>query len=76
MLERKVARWEKGKIDLSLPLDAMKVSNLEEISYQDIDSDVIEWGKVLYIAKVFSILLLMENNDKIISIKRIKVKRF
>ena len=46
-------------------LDAIKVSDLEEVSDQDIDSDVIEWGKVLYIAKVFSNLFV---NDKIISI--------
>ena len=58
MPERKVARWENGKIGSSVPLDAVKVSNLEEVSDQNIDSDVIEWGKVLYIAKVFSILLV------------------
>ena len=28
-------------------LDAVKVSELEEVSDQDTDSDVIEWGKVL-----------------------------
>ena len=39
-------------------LDAMKVSDLEEVSNQDTDSDVIEWGKVLFIAKVFSNLFL------------------
>ena len=39
-------------------LDAMKVSDLEEISDQDTDSDVTEWGKVLFIAKVFSNLFL------------------
>ena len=39
-------------------LDAMKVSDLEEVSDQDTDSEVIEWGKVLFIAKVFSNLFL------------------
>ena len=28
-------------------LDAVKVSELEEVSDQDTDSDVIEWGKIL-----------------------------
>ena len=48
----------------------MKISDLEEISDQDIDSDVIEYGKVLYIAKVFSNLLV---NDKIRNIKGINL---
>ena len=40
-------RWENGKIGSSLPPDVVKVSDLEEISDQDTDSDVIERGKVL-----------------------------
>ena len=51
----------------------MNVNDLEEVNNQDIDRDVIEIGKVLYIAKVFSNLLVNENNDKIISTKRIKL---
>ena len=39
-------------------LDAVNVSDLEEVSDQDTDSDVTEWGKVLYIAKMFSNLLV------------------
>ena len=35
-------------------LDAVKVSDLEAVSNQDTDSDVIQWGKVMYIAEVFS----------------------
>ena len=42
----------------STVLDAIKVSDLEEVSDQDTDSDVIEWGKVLYIAKMHSNLLV------------------
>ena len=58
----------------STVLDAVKVSNLEEVSDQDTDSNIIEWVKVCsYIAKVFSNLLLMENSNKIISIKRVKL---
>ena len=41
-------------------LDAVKVSDLEEVSDQDTDSDVTEWVRVLYIAKVFSNLLVNE----------------
>ena len=39
-------------------LDAVKVNDLEEVSDQDTDCDVTEIGKVLYIAKVFSNLLV------------------
>ena len=39
-------------------LDAVKVSDLKEVSDQNTDSNAIERGKVLYIAKVFSNLLL------------------
>ena len=41
-------------------LDVVKVSDLEEVSDQDTesDSDVTEWGKVLLIAKVFSKLFI------------------
>ena len=39
-------------------LDAVEVSDLEEVSEQNTDSNAIERGKVLYIAKVFSNLLL------------------
>ena len=39
-------------------LDAVEDSDLEEVSNQDTDSDVIEREKVLYIAKVFSNLLI------------------
>ena len=47
-------------------LDTVRVADLEDISDQDTDSDVvIEWGKISYIAKVFSNLLdlWMGNND-------------
>ena len=40
-------------------LDTVKGSDLGEVSDQT-DSDVIDWGKVLYIAKVFSNLLVNE----------------
>ena len=39
-------------------LDAVKVSDLEEASDKNTDSDLIERGKVLYIAKVFSNLFV------------------
>ena len=39
-------------------LGVVKISDFEEVSDQDTDSDVTEWGKVLYMAKVFSNLLL------------------
>ena len=39
-------------------LDIVKVSDLKEVSDQGPDSDVIEWGKVLYVAKVFSHLFV------------------
>ena len=40
-------------------LDVGKVSDLEEVSDQELsDSGVIEWGKVLYIAEVFSDLFV------------------
>ena len=39
-------------------LDAVKVSDLEDVSNQNTDSDLIEWGKVLYTAKVFSNLFV------------------
>ena len=40
----------------------MKVSGLEEVSDQDTDSDVTEWGNILYIAKVFSNLFVNEES--------------
>ena len=39
-------------------LDAVKVSDLEEASDQNTDGDLIERGKVFYIAKVFSNLFV------------------
>ena len=35
-------------------LDTVNVRDFEEVSDQDTDSDVIEWGKFMYVAKVFS----------------------
>ena len=56
-------KWQNRLISISgTVLYVMKVSDLEEVSDQDTDSDVIERGKVLYIVKVFSNLLV--NGEK------------
>ena len=60
MPERKIGvKWQNRLISSSgTELYAVEVSDLKEVSDQDTDSDVIEWGKVLYTAKVFGNLLV------------------
>ena len=69
-------------------LHAVKVSDLEEVSDQDTDNNVIDCKEsicVLHFKNIYSFkylviyLLVMGNNDKIIHIKRIQLsimKRF
>ena len=60
LLERKIGKKKQNRLisTSGTVLGVVKVSDLEEVSNQDTDSDVIKWEKVLCIAQVFSNLLV------------------